>query len=265
MLCCCETNHEGNIDFAEFSSRYLDPSKEIGFNLAVLFTNLQEHMPNDPRLAKFLESAGTVLDYFEPYLGRIEIKTADKVERVYFEIDGDNIEQWEKPQIRESKRAFFYATITEGGDKEKMEVFVDFCEDAIFEMQQASSLMASDDGRGGGGPKEGPTIPSDDEPTGVMAPLKEKIVQIKAQTIAFCMLFSPSNLKEMSDRAKQMTPVEILLAIMTGMFWTTYGFGFFVLRIFTWAYGLLLTGMRGQQEPVKVEEEVKAKKVPLGK
>ena len=93
-------------------------------------------MPSDPRLAKFLESAGTVLNFFEQFLGRIEIKTADKIERVgcgriksishilfcslmgfflqvYFEIDENNIEQWEKPQIKESKRAFFYATITE--------------------------------------------------------------------------------------------------------------------------------------------------------
>jgi ryanodine receptor 2 len=37
------------------------------------------------------------------------------VERVYFEIDENNIEQWEKPQIRESKKAFFYATITGQG------------------------------------------------------------------------------------------------------------------------------------------------------
>ena len=75
------------------------------------------------------------------FLGRIEIKTADKIERVYFEIDENNIEQWEKPQIRESKKAFFYVTITEGGDKEKLECFVDFCEDAIFEMQHADSLI----------------------------------------------------------------------------------------------------------------------------
>ena len=34
---------------------------------------------------------------------------------MYFEIDENNIEQWEKPQIKESKRAFFYATITEVG------------------------------------------------------------------------------------------------------------------------------------------------------
>ena len=60
---------------------------------------------------------------------------------MYFEIDENNIEQWEKPQIRESKKAFFYVTITEGGDKEKLECFVDFCEDAIFEMQHADSLI----------------------------------------------------------------------------------------------------------------------------
>ena len=69
-----------------------------------------------------METAGTVLNYFESYLGRIEIKTTDKVERVYFEIDEDKLEQWEKPQIKESKKAFFYATISDGGDKEKMEV-----------------------------------------------------------------------------------------------------------------------------------------------
>lgn len=41
--------------------------------------------------------------------------------------------------------------MTEGGDKEKLEAFVNFCEDAIFEMQHASGLMAVDDGGGGGG------------------------------------------------------------------------------------------------------------------
>lgn len=134
LLECTETNHEGNIEYSAFLGRFLDPAKEIGFNLvssnkkrfknncnialnietiqAVLLTNLSEHMPSDPRLAKFLESAGTVLNFFEAFLGRIEIKTAEKVERVYFEIDENNIEQWEKPQIRESKKAFFYATIT---------------------------------------------------------------------------------------------------------------------------------------------------------
>lgn len=53
--------------------------------------------------------------------------------------------------IKESKRAFFYSIVTEGGDKEKLEAFVNFCEDAIFEMQHASGLMAVDEGGGGGG------------------------------------------------------------------------------------------------------------------
>lgn len=52
---------------------------------------------------------------------------------------------------QESKRAFFYSIVTEGGDKEKLEAFVNFCEDAVFEMTHASGLMAQDDS--GGGPK----------------------------------------------------------------------------------------------------------------
>lgn len=55
--------------------------------------------------------------------------------------------------MQESKRAFFYSIVTEGGDKEKLEAFVNFCEDAIFEMQHASGLMAVDDGSGVGGGK----------------------------------------------------------------------------------------------------------------
>ena len=53
------------------------------------------------RLNKFLDKAKCVLDYFQPYLGRIEIMgSAGRVERVYFEIKQSNIDQWEKPQIK---------------------------------------------------------------------------------------------------------------------------------------------------------------------
>ena len=67
-----------------------------------------------------------------------------RIERVYFEINEDNIEQWEKPQIKESKRAFFHSIVTEG-DKEKLEAFVNFCEDAIFEMQHAAALVEEEE------------------------------------------------------------------------------------------------------------------------
>ena len=52
MSCNSETNHEGKIDYIEFCESFYDPAKSIGFNLAVLFTNLSEHMPSDARLAK---------------------------------------------------------------------------------------------------------------------------------------------------------------------------------------------------------------------
>jgi hypothetical protein len=52
-------------------------------------------------LARFLETAGSVLNYFEAFLGRIEIMgSSHRIERVYFEIEESNIEQWEKPQIK---------------------------------------------------------------------------------------------------------------------------------------------------------------------
>ena len=48
-----------------------------------------------------MEKAKSVLDYFEPYLGRIEIMgSAGRIERVYFEITQSHINQWEKPQIK---------------------------------------------------------------------------------------------------------------------------------------------------------------------
>lgn len=50
MLQCCESNHDGKIDYIGFTDQFHEPAKEIGFNLAVLLTNLSEHMPNEPRL-----------------------------------------------------------------------------------------------------------------------------------------------------------------------------------------------------------------------
>jgi len=53
------------------------------------------------RLERFLEKAKCVMEYFEPYLGRIEIMGgANRIERVYFEIKQSHIDQWEKPQIK---------------------------------------------------------------------------------------------------------------------------------------------------------------------
>uniref|UniRef100_A0A672FJE4 Ryanodine receptor 3 n=1 Tax=Salarias fasciatus TaxID=181472 RepID=A0A672FJE4_SALFA len=145
LLSCAEADENDMFNYKEFVERFHEPAKDIGFNVAVLLTNLSEHMPHDSRLGSFLDLAESVLSYFEPYLGRIEIMgSAKRIERVYFEISESSREQWEKPQVKESKRQFIFDVVNEGGESEKMEMFVNFCEDTIFEMQLASQISEPD-------------------------------------------------------------------------------------------------------------------------
>ncbi|XP_036448593.1 ryanodine receptor 3 [Colossoma macropomum] len=145
LLSCAEADENDMFNYVEFVKRFHEPAKDIGFNVAVLLTNLSEHMPHDSRLAAFLNLAESVLNYFEPFLGRIEIMGgAKRIERVYFEISESSRTQWEKPQVKESKRQFIFDVVNEGGESEKMELFVNFCEDTIFEMQLASLISEPD-------------------------------------------------------------------------------------------------------------------------
>merc|ERR1711892_1585901 len=203
-----------------------------------------------------LETAASVLNFFESFLGRIEIKTADKVERVYFEIDEANIEEWEKPQIRESKNAFFHTCFSEG-EGERMEQFVDFCEDAIFEMQISTSLSAGDDEVKK--EKAALVLPGDDEPRGIIEPLKENI----AFGIASAMkLLSPENISAGIAKFKTMTPLEKVLGLFTLMFYIVYGIGLATLWVNTKVGGTVLHLMRGKakEEPTKTEEDTSTAK-----
>nr|CAD7424343.1 unnamed protein product [Timema monikensis] len=263
LLMCCDTNHDGKIDYREFTDRFHEPSKEIGFNLAVLLTNLSEHMPNEPRLARFLETAGSVLNYFEPFLGRIEILGGSKkIERVYFEIKESNIEQWEKPQIKESKRAFFYSIVTEGGDKEKLEAFVNFCEDAIFEMTHASGLMAVVESGGGGKAREAAYsyMSEEDEERAAKDPIRRSIQAFK-DCIYFCfVMLSPSNIKNKINEIQQMTIPEIFIGFFKMIFYAFYYSGFGVSVVIRYVVRVLMSLMRGPQveEPVvEVKEDEK--------
>lgn len=141
LLSCSEADENEMINCEEFANRFQEPARDIGFNVAVLLTNLSEHVPHDPRLRNFLELAESILDYFRPYLGRIEIMgSSRRIERIYFEISETNRAQWEMPQVKESKRQFIFDVVNEGGESEKMEMFVSFCEDTIFEMQIAAQI-----------------------------------------------------------------------------------------------------------------------------
>ncbi|TKS76306.1 Ryanodine receptor 3 [Collichthys lucidus] len=109
LLSCAEADENDMFNYKEFVERFHEPAKDIGFNVAVLLTNLAEHMPHDSRLATFLDLAEKRPQLFRAYLGRIEIMgSAKRIERVYFEISESSREQWEKPQVKESKRQFIF-------------------------------------------------------------------------------------------------------------------------------------------------------------
>ncbi|KAM4591284.1 ryanodine receptor 2 isoform 1-T1 [Odontesthes bonariensis] len=164
LLSCMETNDGEIVDYEAFVDRFHEPAKDIGFSITVLLTNLSEHMPKDSRLKTFLELAECILTYFQPYLGRIEILGSGKrFERVYFEISEYSRTQWEKPQVKESKRQFIFDVVNEGGEKEKMEMFVNFCEDTIFEMQLAAQISGSNTGERDAGKEEQKSKDEEDE------------------------------------------------------------------------------------------------------
>ncbi len=157
---CADKDSDGRISYREFSERFSDPASEIGFNIALLFTNLSEHTTNDPRLEKLAAAATDLIDVFESQLGRIEILGGTKrIERVYFEISEENKSSWEAETIKvpedisenhsdseknclfqESKREFLFSGVVGMPDMEKLDTFVNFCEDTIYEMQHTRSL-----------------------------------------------------------------------------------------------------------------------------
>lgn len=65
------------------------------------------------------------------------------LERVYFEISESTNPVGEAPG-QGIQKAIYIWRVNEGGEKEKMELFVNFCEDTIFEMQLAAQISESD-------------------------------------------------------------------------------------------------------------------------
>uniref|UniRef100_A0A6I8SJ71 Ryanodine receptor 1 n=1 Tax=Xenopus tropicalis TaxID=8364 RepID=A0A6I8SJ71_XENTR len=222
LLSCSEADENEMINFEEFADRFQEPAKDIGFNLAVLLTNLSEHVPNDTRLQNFLELADCIINYFKPYLGKIEIMGAGKrIERIYFEISEANKTQWEMPQVKESKRQFIFDVVNEGGESEKMELFVNFCEDTIFEMQIASQISepeeekAEDDEddvvEGSGEGEEAENGSSPQEASSAFGEFLNNVMN-------FFKMFTYKNLRR---QYRKMSFKEIILAIVSFL-WTVF-------------------------------------------
>ncbi|KAM3591914.1 uncharacterized protein V6R79_009433 [Siganus canaliculatus] len=218
LLSCAETDENELLDYEEFVERFHEPAKDIGFNVAVLLTNLSEHMPHDTRLQTFLELAESVLNYFQPYLGRIEIMgSAKRIERVYFEISESSRTQWEKPQVKESKRQFIFDVVNEGGEKEKMELFVNFCEDTIFEMQLAAQM--SDVGERLAVKEESEREKPDEEDNEMgffsITTVRMALLALRYNIIQIIKVLSMKSLKKQIKRVKTMTVKDMVTTSMS--------------------------------------------------
>ncbi|KAI5611303.1 ryanodine receptor 3 isoform X3 [Silurus asotus] len=231
LLSCAEADENDMFNYIEFVERFHEPAKDIGFNMAVLLTNLSEHMPHDARLATFLDLAECVLSYFEPYLGRIEIMGgAKRIERVYFEISESSKEQWEKPQVKESKRQFIFDMVNEGSESEKMELFVNFCEDTIFEMQLASQISE---------PGVAERHEEEEEPHSLLEDMSEEEEQslesasaftvacnsMKKKVSNFRQMLTLKNVRKQFKKCKKLTIKEMILGFFS-FFWMLFT-GFF--------------------------------------
>lgn len=244
LLSCAEADENDMFNYVDFVERFHEPAKDIGFNVAVLLTNLSEHMPNDSRLQSLLEPAESVLNYFEPYLGRIEIMGgAKKIERVYFEISESSRMQWEKPQVKESKRQFIFDVVNEGGEQEKMELFVNFCEDTIFEMQLASQISETDS-------SERPEEEEEAEPCYVVdigddeeeekslesaSAFAMACVAVKKNVANFFKMATVKNLRKQYRKVRKMT-VKEMVKVFFSFFWILF-VGMFQL-FFTIVWGI---------------------------
>ncbi|NXH65175.1 RYR2 protein, partial [Rhabdornis inornatus] len=224
LLSCAETDENETLDYEEFVKRFHEPAKDIGFNVAVLLTNLSEHMPHDTRLQTFLELSESVLNYFQPFLGRIEIMgSAKRIERVYFEISESSRTQWEKPQVKESKRQFIFDVVNEGGEKEKMELFVNFCEDTIFEMQLAAQISESDlNERSANKEENEKDNPEEEDPRMgffSLVTMKSALVALKYNLMTLMKMLSMKSLKKQMKRVKKMTMKDMVMALFSS-YWS---------------------------------------------
>uniref|UniRef100_A0A8D0N8H3 Ryanodine receptor 2 n=2 Tax=Sus scrofa TaxID=9823 RepID=A0A8D0N8H3_PIG len=250
LLSCAETDENETLDYEEFVKRFHEPAKDIGFNVAVLLTNLSEHMPNDTRLQTFLELAESVLNYFQPFLGRIEIMgSAKRIERVYFEISESSRTQWEKPQVKESKRQFIFDVVNEGGEKEKMELFVNFCEDTIFEMQLAAQISESDLNERSANKEESEKEKPEEQGPRMgffsLVTVRSALLALRYNVLTLMRMLSLKSLKKQMKKVKKMTVRDMVTAFFTSywsVFMTLLHFAASVSRGFSRIIGGLLLG-----------------------
>ncbi|KAL7987536.1 hypothetical protein Chor_006455 [Crotalus horridus] len=208
-------------------------------------------MPHDTRLQTFLELADSVLNYFQPFLGRIEIMgSAKRIERVYFEISESSRTQWEKPQVKESKRQFIFDVVNEGGEKEKMELFVNFCEDTIFEMQLAAQISESDLNERSMNKEENENEKLEEQDPRIgffsLVTITSALIALRHNIMTLMKMLSMKSIKKQMKKMKKMTMKDMVMALFSSYWTILMGFMHFLSSVFRGffqiMYSLLLGG-----------------------
>lgn len=76
-------------------------------------------------------------------MGCIEILgKSGRIERVYFEVKSSRMQQWNDTQIEASKRLFLHS-VEMGSQKNKLNGFMSFCDETIFEVHLPSGQSNS--------------------------------------------------------------------------------------------------------------------------
>ena len=145
--------------------------------------------------------------------------------------------------------------MTEGGDKEKLECFVNFCEDAIFEMTHASEIMATDD-KGANVKRDQPYsryISEEDEENAARDPVRRSVQAVKDGFKYVGFLFSPANIKNQIGVMQTKSVPELIVGFFKMFFYAFYytGYGFYAM--FRYFFNILMNLMRG---PAVEEEEM---------
>ena len=95
------------------------------------------------RLERLKGAGKGILCYFRDNIGKIEIMgKSGRMEKVYFEIESSRRRQWKNKQIVESRKHFLQ-TSEVGSSREKLESFINFCEDTIFEVSKIPYIHLS--------------------------------------------------------------------------------------------------------------------------
>ena len=147
LMDCADSNHDGILDYAEFTARFHQPAQDIGFHLCVLIVQLSECLPQDKRLKQFRTSPAAIelMEHFKNCMGCVEIVgKSQRVERLYFELQEDHRRQWENPQIQEAYKEFLHSADMRS-QRSKLADFVEFCEDTIYEIDNACAISGNNE------------------------------------------------------------------------------------------------------------------------